>query len=814
MKRFALTLGMSLCAMATLNAVSGTITIDASKPGLNISPLLYGIFFEEINRAGDGGIYAEMVQNRSFEDAAIPLAWTPVKDGGAELTMALDQSQPLHANNQTSLRLEIAKSGKRAGVANFGFKGAPYGQDTNVSKWLPKFEEGVQNTATGIAVQQGAAYLGSLYARGGHGFAGTLTVSLEKPDGTVLASQTINGIGDAWKKFECRLTSTATDNNARLVVATTSTGTLWLDMVSLFPKDTWKGHGMRSDLMQMLANMKPAFVRFPGGCWVEGDVMKNAYRWKETIGDMATRRSLWNRWGYCSMHGLGFHEYFQLCEDLGAEPLFVINCGMAHKDNIPMDQMQEFVQDALDAIEYANGPVDSPWGKRRAEAGHPAPFNLKYMEIGNENGGPAYVERYALFHDAIKKRYPEMHLIVDYRPTGTRPPEIVDEHYYNNPEFFMRNADKYDKYDRSAHKVYVGEYAVTRGSGRGNLIAALGEAAFMTGMERNGDVVVMASYAPLFERLGWKGWNPNAILFDAAKCYGTPAYHVQALFGNHRADLVLPMEVDSPLMDAPTTGGLVGVGTWNTQAEFKDLKVVQDGKVLFESDFSKNAKSMKLKGDWTVQDGALRYSREGTEARATVGKTEWKDYTFTLKARKLSGKEGFLVMIRAQNEREKSWWNIGGWGNKQHGLEMPGIVTERVPGHIETNRWYDIKIELKDHLTRCFLDGKLIHEVTTKHQIKALYATSGFTRDGRELIVKVVNTGAQALTAPVEVRGLKGVEKTARGWVLTSGNPQDENTLEEPNKISAREFKLDNAGVSFTHAFPAYSATVLRLRLN
>ena len=231
-----------------------------------------------------------------------------------------------------------------------------------------------------------------------------------------------------------------------------------------FPKKTWKNrqNGLRPDLAGMLAELRPAFVRFPGGCWVEGDTMKFAYRWKETIGDLSERRTQYNIWNYHATHGLGFHEYLQMCEDLGAEPLFVINCGMSHREVVPMDRMREFVQDALDAIEYCNGPADSPWGKLRADSGHPAPFHLKLMEIGNENGGPAYQERYALFYDAIKKRYPEMTLIANL-PTDKRPADVVDEHYYSSPEFFIQQADRYDQYDRKGPKIYVGEYAVTQG---------------------------------------------------------------------------------------------------------------------------------------------------------------------------------------------------------------------------------------------------------------------------------------------------------------------------------------------------------------
>jgi alpha-L-arabinofuranosidase len=338
-----------------------------------------------------------------------------------------------------------------------------------------------------------------------------------------------------------------------------------MDMVSLFPKETFKGreNGIRKDLGQMIADMKPAFVRFPGGCYVEGNLMANAFRWKKSIGDIAERSGHMGIWGYYSTGGLGYHEYLQFCEDLGAEPLFVINCGMAHGDSIPMDQLQEYVQDALDAIEYANGPVDSKWGSLRAKAGHPKPFHLKMIEVGNENGGKLYDERYAVFYDALKARYPEVKIVANERggiPTS-RPREIVDEHYYSSPEFFMRQARRYDSYDRSNYKVYVGEYATTQSAGLGNVIAALGEAAFMTGLERNGDVVTMASYAPLLVNPNWRGWNPNAIVFDSSRAYGIPSYHVQTMFAKNRADVVVPVAVESPVAPPPTKARMIGVGT-------------------------------------------------------------------------------------------------------------------------------------------------------------------------------------------------------------------------------------------------------------
>jgi alpha-L-arabinofuranosidase len=766
-----------------------TLTVHADQPGVKVSPVLYGIFFEEINRAGEGGLYGEMVQNRSFEDADKPAAWSLVRSEGAEGAMALDAAQPLNEKNPHSLRLEITKAGRgRVGVANEGFKG--------------------------IAVKQGAQYVLSLYARGAGDFKGPLAISVETVAGGVLASGKIEGIGPEWKKFECALAAEETCPAARLVVAASAPGTVWLDMVSLFPKKTWKDrpNGLRPDLAEMLAAMKPAFVRFPGGCYVEGNKVANAFRWKDSIGDVARRPGHWNLWGYRSSDGLGYHEYLQLCEDLGAEPMFVINCGMAHEDHVPMDQMGPWVQDALDAIEYANGPAESTWGSLRAKAGHPAPFKLKYLEIGNENGGQLYQERYTLFYDAVKARYPDIVLVANVR-TNQRPTEVLDEHYYSNPEFFIGRAEQYDKYDRKGPKIYVGEYAVTQNSGKGNLRAALGEAAFMTGMERNSDVVVMSSYAPLFVNVGWRQWNPDAICFDTARAFGTPSYHVQAMFSEHRGDVVLPAVVDAPLAESGPRGGAIGVGTWATQAEFKDLKVTRGDQVLFESKTADGLKGWRTsRGRWEAKDGVLRQTANETDVRAIIGDKKWDEYTYTLKARKLGGAEGFLIMFRVQDEHAKAWWNLGGWGNRGHAVELGGIASPEVPGQIETGRWYDIRIELKGPAIRCYLDGKLIHDIQAP-RLSALVAVAGRKSDSGEVILKVVNVSGKDQPTRVDLRGAGKKVKSATATVLASANPDDENTLEEPAKVAPVTRPAEVSAADFRYTFPAHSVTILRLKM-
>jgi len=788
-----------LASAISANAQPAKITVDAAHPAHPIAPTLWGIFFEDINMSTDGGIYPELVRNLSFEDSDKPDNWkfASLGDGQSEAAVITADVQakppvpPLNAFNRKSLRVKMNGA--------FTLQNEGY--------W-------------GMNIVAGDSYTLKLAARG-EKFPGKLTVKILSSTGAVLANGDIFGINSGWKYHTLDLTATGTDPKAKLEISGDGKGILFLDMVSLLPKKTWKDHGLRPDLAESLADLHPAFVRFPGGCWVEGDDFAHMNHWKNTIGNIDSRTPLWNIWGYNATHGLGYYEYLQMTEDLGAEPLFCINIGMSHKETIPMDRMAQWVQDALDAIEYANGPTNSIWGAQRAAAGHPAPFNLKYMEIGNENGGPAYRERRPLLVNAIRAKYPEMHLITDTYWVGEsypkdQRPEIIDEHFYDTPEFFMRNANHFDQYDRNGPKVFVGEYAVTRGCGLGDLRGAIGEAAFMTGLERNSDLVIMASYAPLLVNLNHRAWNPDLINFDSANWYGLPSYYVQKMFAENRGDVSLPTEVQSPDAAPTTIGGRIGVGTWNTAAEFKDLQVTApDGKVLFASDFSHGTQGWKLLGDganWQAQDGVLRQTTEHEFIRALVADCNWTDYTITLKARKISGAEGFLILFNVANDDDHNWWNIGGWGNNQDGIEC-GDTLDGKPSHIETGRWYDLKLTVTGNHVKCWLDGQLLHDVDFGGSkiVKALYATAATDAQTGDVIVKVVNANAQPLATEVDLTGAKLTGK-GTATVLTSEKSTDENSLENPTKVSPKTESVSFSGTSLKRSFPGNSFTVLRLQ--
>ncbi len=682
-------------------ADTAEIVVRTDQPGPLISPMLFGIFFEEINHAGDGGLYAELVRNRGFEEPTRTNGWAFFTTGTAAGSFGTFTTSPVSTNNPNYAELRFASGSGTAGIANRGY-------------W-------------GMNFMAGEIYDLTFYARRSAGFNGQLVVRLENATGTrVYAQRSVGGLTLEWQQYAVELVPSASDPTGRLALVIAQPGTVWLDVISLFPRHTFKNrkNGLRVDLANMLSNLAPAFVRFPGGCYIEGDYLTNAFRWKKSVGHNVARPGHWNAiWNYFSSDGLGYHEYLQMCEDLRAEPVFVINCGMAHNEVVPLEQMSEFVQDALDAIEYANGPTNSFWGAMRAANGHPEPFNLKYIQIGNENGGPAYNERYALFYDAIKSNYPNIKIIAcDWGGLPTsRPVEISDEHYYSSPSFFVNNATRYNSYPRTGPKIYVGEYAVTSGCGNGNLRAALAEAAFMTGLERNSDVVVMASYAPLLAHLNARNWNPDLIYFTSSDVFGTPSYHVQKMFAHNLGDVVLPVQITIKSMSGsnPFARGAIGVGSWNTQVQFTNIIVRSNGITLYQSDFvSQGTNGWRLyNGTWSVRNGLLQQSAIATDCRATTGSTNWANYILSLRARKLSGAEGFLILFNWLDDNNWAWWNIGGWHNSQHAIEW--CVNGRkldlgsgVPGRIETNRWYDIRIELNGTHVCCYLDDVLVHDVS------------------------------------------------------------------------------------------------------
>lgn len=788
--------------LSVLAAEPFQVTIDGDAEGIRFSPVMHGVFFEDINYAADGGLYAELVQNRSFEHRDHRYAWKPMGEG---VSTEIATEEPLHSNNPTYCQVVVETAD--TGIANSGFDG--------------------------FDLEQGAKYRGSLHVRGESG--GKVWMVLRGANGQEVAKAELGTATGQWEQLEGQLTPNGELRGGQLEVVFDRPGTYDVDMVSLFPVDTFRGrrNGLRKDLAQKLADLKPTFVRFPGGCIVEGRTLDNAYQWKDTVGPIWQRKQNYNLWSnrenphYNQTYGLGFFEFFQFCEDIGAEAVPIVNCGMACQARrgapAPLDELGPWVQDALDLVEFANGPVDSKWGRLRAEMGHPEPFNLKYLGVGNEQWMEGYFERYLVFHHALAAKYPELQIIstsgpqandVFYQYAWRRfdndvPADVVDEHYYRSPQWFLANSERYDRYDPQGPKVFAGEFAAHEPNRASTLRAAVSEAAFMTGLWRNADVVTMSSYAPLFAREGNVQWAPDLIWFNNTQSYGTPSYHVQAMYGQHVPDVSLPTKVDASQIPPPKFRGRVGVGTWLTQAEFKDIRVTRGDEVLYQWDGMLDGWD-RFGGEWSVADGVLRQTSEAENVRAFAGDEDWTDYTLELKARKLEGREGFLVSFASRDPRATSWWNLGGWGNTEHGLESPIIPLQRIPGKIETGRWYDVRIEVKPAAVVCYLDGKELQRAELK-PTPAIFAASGWDEASGEYVVAIANAGDEARRGAINLTGGEFSDE-ARVVTLTSDSPLDVNSFASPEKVSPEEKPAEVHDGAVDFEFPACSFTILRVK--
>ncbi|NVJ48633.1 MAG: alpha-L-arabinofuranosidase [Cytophagia bacterium] len=590
---------------ATVSDQKNSYVIDVNDVVAEVQPTMYGIFFEDINFAADGGLYAELIKNGSFEFDEPLMGWEQPASDRFSMNDASGFATAINKvsddPNSRFLRVEV-KSPTGYVLTNSGFRG------------MGIKEGNTYNLTFNASVLEGKS---------------TMNFELLAEDGSVLGSTKVTPSGGAWKEYKAAIKSSKTDMKGTLRISFEGAGKLDIDLVSLFPEDTWmnRPRGLRADLVQKLADLKPGFLRFPGGCIVEGRTLAKRYQWKKTVGDIEDREMLINRWNtefahrltpdYYQSFGIGFFEYFQLSEDLGAEPLPILGCGMACQFNtgelVPMDEMEPYVQDALDLIEFANGPITSPWGKVRAEMGHPEPFNMKYIGVGNEQWGPEYIKRYKLFEDALKAEYPEIIIISGSGPypdgemfeygwdqLKDLKTEIVDEHYYRPPNWFLENADRYDSYDRNGPKVFAGEYAaqsvaIASPDNKNNWNCALSEAAFMTGLERNADLVTMTSYAPLMAHAeGWQ-WTPDLIWFNNLESYGTANYYVQKLFSNNAGTHLVTLKEDNkPVIGAK---GLYASAVLDKETGEVIVKIVNNNE-------SKESVDMSIKGLANLQGKA------------------------------------------------------------------------------------------------------------------------------------------------------------------------------------------------------------------
>jgi alpha-N-arabinofuranosidase len=842
---YILGLTMILLVQVKTFAQKATLTIDVNNKGAKISPSLHGIFFEEISHGGEGGLYAELIQNRGFEENNIPPgcsldsgwiipprtphfssnavsdwkmkweaigqwpAWSLQTTGKAKAEVSLSSKQPLHAATPHSLQLDI-KAADKAGsvsVVNDGF-------------W-------------GIRVDKGESYNLTYYIRTKK-FSGPITASLKAEDGRTLASYTFDDVkSSSWKKYTCILKASDSDFNAKFYLSTNAPGTVWFDFVSLFPAKTFKSrpNGMRVDLANYLADLKPSFIRWPGGCFVEGISTESAPNWKRSLGPLTERPGTYSPWGYWSSDGIGYHEFLQFCEDIGADAMYVFNCGVSCEMRAgvysPDERIPGIIADILDGIEYAIGPVSSKWGAVRAQNGHPEPFPLKYIEVGNEQVGERYAKRFNIFYKAIKEKYPQLEVMAAmgiahlHKPTANAisKMDIADEHAYKGVYWPMIYHDWYDKYERKDWKLYVGEYACNSGVGSGNMMAALNDATFILGMERNADLITMSSYAPLLENINDTDWPVNLIRFDNAKSLARISYYTIKMMNENRASVNLKTDLQLAETEAskvPLYTGEIGLSTWDTYAEFKDVQVLQNDKVVYTSDFVNRRNEWKTEGgSWKVNDQALAQSTEGAWPMAILSDRSFDIYTLRLKARKTGGPNAFMIPIAIQDNNNYLRAHIGAWWNAVSAFEMvtngtDAMVTQpvRLENPIETNRWYDIEIRVNQSSIECYLDGK---QVMVYKEPRRFFSIAGLDEKTREVVVKVVNASKEEYTTRIELKGSNPVA-IGRTITLSSEKPEDENTMEAPVKYIPVERNFTGYKSDFDYSFQPWSVTILRIK--
>ncbi|MFZ4155907.1 alpha-L-arabinofuranosidase C-terminal domain-containing protein [Streptomyces pseudogriseolus] len=787
-----------------------TITVDTGARGPVIDDTMYGVFFEDINRAADGGLYAELVQNRSFEySTADNGSYTPLTSWSVSGTAeVVNDSGRLNERNRNYLSLAAGSS-----VTNSGYN-------------------------TGVRVEKGERYDFSVWARAEAGAA--LTVTLKDAAGTLADTRKV-AVRGGWTQYEATFTASRTSNRGRLTVATAADAAL--DMVSLFPRETYRNqpNGLRKDLAEKIAALKPGFLRFPGGCLVNTGSMedyseasgwqrKRAYQWKDTVGPVEERPTNANFWGYNQSYGLGYYEYFRFAEDVGAMPLPVVpalvtGCGQ-NRATDDEALLKRHIQDTLDLIEFANGPTTSTWGGLRAEMGHPRPFHLTHIAVGNEENLPReFFARFQRFRAAIEAEHPDITVISNSGPddAGTvfdtawqlnreGGVDMVDEHYYNSPQWFLRNNDRYDSYDRQGPKVFLGEYA-SQGNAWRN---ALAEAAYMTGLERNADVVKLASYAPLLANEDYVQWSPDMIWFNNHASWVSTNYEVQKLFMTNVGDRVVPSEASTtPDVSGPVTGA-VGLSTWATSAAYDDVRVTAaDGTTLLSDDFSGDASQWTHSGggSWGVQDGQYVQTDEAAEnTLVTAGDPAWHDYDLQVKATKKSGEEGFLIAFGVQDTGTYYWWNLGGWNNTQSAVEqaVDGGKSTLIskPGSIETGRAYDIEIKVRGRQVTLYLDGQEWGRFTDDKPAEPFRQV--VTEDARtgDLIVKVVNAQPSEARTAIDLGGAR-VSSRARVTTLAADADAVNTGTDAPVTPVTSTFR----GVAdrFTYAFAPHSVTFMRI---
>lgn len=784
---------------------------------------LFGIFFEDLNHAADGGLYAEMIRNRSFEFDKIDngkynhlTAWkisglekiheeSSVKkaDDGEEKdvqkfagTYKIETDVPVSDKNPHYLTVNINDKGKTdsAAVINEGFN-------------------------TGLYLEEGKKYNFSIFCRS-YGFDMKISVALTDEAGKEYCCEDIEVSGDGWKQYKCVFVPSGTTVRGKLEIRFMTEGRVSMDHVSLFPEHTFlnKKNGLRADIANMLKELKPKFMRFPGGCLVhDGSLNANdrnsMYRWKNTLGDVTERPARRSNWGYNQTLGLGYYEYFCFSEEIGAKPLPVLPGGYnPHKQlMVPLTEIDGWVKEALDLIEFANGDVNTKWGKIRAELGHEEPFNLEYIAIGNEEVGQAFFDRYPFFHKAIKEKYPDIKIIGTSGPFAAggefergwnsaieEGADFVDEHYYMAPEWFLAHMDRYSGYKEENPKVFLGEYA-TWGNTYYN---ALVEAAYMTRMQENAHSVGLACYAPLLCNADYVNWKPDMIWFNNHQVYGTANYYVQKLFMHHQGDYLLDTKLENisePKIVAPVDfSGSIELEVIDCSATYSNISVENDdtGEIYHFGD-----KSL------TKEDNKCRLM-------SIAGS----NYTITMNAKQDEGTRGFWIDFGKKDEKNRYYWELGGWQNLDaaicHNTDGRGSCLTQSTFSVDFEHTYELKIKVNESgIINVYIDGKLFQTVKALPVIiEDIYVTSAVEEETGDIIIKAVNVDDIAKTGKITLAGKTDKSYTVVVEEMKGYAPDSENSFDEPCKVCPKMKEITINSNIFEYQFEKESITVLRIK--
>ncbi len=795
------------------------LTVDTTEKKQSFGDM-FGIFFEDLNHAADGGLYGELIRNRSFEFDEIDnrsynhlTAWniSGLKNDGENGslkqevntdniygTYAIENEMPLSEKNPHYLTVNIKE-----------------GNMYDISKNVSIVNEGFN---TGLFLEKGKEYNFSIYCMC---YENDMSLMVSLTDGEEeLAENVIAAAGDGWKNYRCVFTPDKTTYNGRLKVQFLNSGKISLDHISLFPRDTFlqKENGLRADIASMLKDLKPKFMRFPGGCLVHdgslnADDRDSMYRWKNTIGDVTKRPARRSNWGYNQTLGLGYYEYFCFCEEIGTKALPVLPGGYnPHRQiSAPLSEIGEWVQDALDLIEFANGDETTEWGKIRAELGHKEPFNLEYIAIGNEEVGEAFFERYPFFHNAIKEKYPDIKIISTSGPFAAgsefergwksaieNKADLVDEHYYMAPEWFLAHMDRYSEYKEENPKVFLGEYA-TWGNTWYN---ALVEAAYMTRMQENAHAVGLACYAPLLCNVGYVNWRPDLIWYNNHQVYGTANYYVQKMFMHHQGDYLLKTKaegMETPYVKYPVDfSGDIVLRAIDGAVTYSDIEVINNDT------------------EETLQFGDKALTRDDNSYKLMTQETG--NYTIRLKAKQDEGRKGFLIEFGKKDEGNRYFWELGGWQNLDaticHNTNRRGSCLTQSEFSVDFEHTYELMITVKDNgEIKAFVDGRLFQTTRSLPAlVEDIYVTSALEEPTGDIIIKTVNIDEKEKTAEITLAGLENKNYTVMVEDIKDIPVDSENSFDEPVKICPKQREITVTSNTFEYVFPKESVTVLRVK--